>query len=346
MKNEYLAWMASSTPSKWNNDSALFSDIEKAKAEGAVGVTTNPPLTYQVITTYPEVFEEEMKAVDPSLEPDARITELIKMVISKIAKDFKPLYDSTSGEYGYIKAQVKPRDSKDKDAMLKMGKEFASVAENIKVKIPGTEAGIWVLEELAAQGIPTNPTVCVSIPQILAAAEAHERGVKRALAAGKKAVPSTAALVMGRLQDYLAAQNEKLNAGLSVTDLENACLATVKRCYNIMQERGYSQVLMPAAFRCARQVTELAGAKVEMTIHPKYQAMIADAFEKGEVSKIERINEPVDQESVDRVLKAIPDFAKAYEPDGLAIDEFDDFGATIMTLEGFDVSGWQKLLTL
>lgn len=344
MKNEYLAWMASSTASKWNNDSAQFFEIDKAIGEGAVGVTTNPPLTYQLLMSDPDRFKNEFAAIDSNLEGDDRVVELIRMVISKIAEKFRSLYESSNGKYGYVRAQVKPRAGRDREAMLTMGKSFASVADNIKVKIPGTAAGIWVLEELAALGIPTNPTVCVSISQILAAAEAHERGVKRALAAGIKPAPSTAAIVMGRLQDYLAVQNEELGTGLSTADLEEACLAVVKRCYRIMQERGYSQLLMPAAFRCARQVSELAGAEVEMTIHPKVQAWIIEAYTKGEISKEERIDAPIDSGSVERVTKAIPDFKRAYEPDGLRIDEFDDFGATVMTLEGFDTSGWQKLL--
>ena len=45
----------------------------------------------------------------------------------------------------------------------------------------------------------------------------------------------------------------------------------------------------------------------------------------------------------DHGLRAIP---ISMDDDGLRIDEFDDFGATAMTLEGFDKTGWQKLLTL
>ena len=32
---------------------------------------------------------------------------------------------------------------------------------------------------------------------------------------------------------------------------------------------------------------------------------------------------------------AIPDFGRAYEPDGLTIDEFDGYGATVRTLRTF-----------
>jgi transaldolase len=188
--------------------------------------------------------------------------------------------------------------------------------------------------------------VCVSISQILAAAEANERGIKRAKAAGLAPAPSTAALVMGRLQDYLTAINQERNAGVSTTDLETAALAVTKRCYAIMAERGYSQLLMPAAFRAPRQVSEMVGAKVHMTIHPKVQAEIIKAEAAGLIQRRIAINDPVDMDAVERVARALPEFSLAYDPEGLKPEAFDTFGATVMTLDGFDKNGWQKLCTL
>ena len=43
---------------------------------------------------------------------------------------------------------------------------------------------------------------------------------------------------------------------------------------------------------------------------------------------------PVDDRLIE-ALEAIPDFRRAYEPDGLAIAEFDGYGATARTLRGF-----------
>ncbi|MBN2860046.1 MAG: hypothetical protein JXK93_07280 [Sphaerochaetaceae bacterium] len=345
MKTDYLLWMASHTKSQWNNDSTDHNDIEDALASGAVGVTSNPPLTYSVLTEYPELYKEEIDRLDPSLSRDDRIVALIEIVVKRIASRLADMHHATGGLQGYVRAQVKPLDGDNAEKMLEVGKKFASFAKNVKVKIPGTKAGIWVLEELAALGIPTNPTVCVSISQILATAEADERGRKRAVQAGIEPAESTAAFVMGRLQDYLAALNEKQNAGVSVEDLEHAMIAMTKKLYRIMEERGYHQILMPAAFRCARQVTELSGARVEMTIHPKIQKMINDLDAEKGIERVEKLNDPVDEEAVARVLEALPEFRKAWDEDGLSIDEFDDFGATVMTLEGFD-QAWQKLYTL
>jgi transaldolase len=180
---------------------------------------------------------------------------------------------------------------------------------------------------------------------MIAAAEAHERGLQRLSSLGKSAPHSTSAFVLGRLQDYLAVVNEEREIGLSTYDLECAVLAAAKRCCTIFAERGYAQAIMPAAFRCAWQVTELAGSPTVMTIHPTVQNLIKEAEERGEVKRVERIDQEVDREAVDRVVNELPEFRMAYEPDGIAQEDFDAFGATSMTLNGFNETGWQKLIT-
>ena len=74
--------------------------------------------------------------------------------------------------------------------------------------------------------------------------------------------------------------------------------------------------------------------------------MVIQADRNGEIGRVERIDVPVDKAAVERVLKAFPEFRKAYEGDGMKNEEFDSFGAVIMTLDGFDKTGWQKLLDL
>jgi len=38
---------------------------------------------------------------------------------------------------------------------------------------------------------------------------------------------------------------------------------------------------------------------------------------------------------VDTLYDRIPDFRRAYDPDGMTVAEFDRFGATVRTLRGF-----------
>jgi transaldolase len=339
----YLKWMAANTETDWCNDSAMMDDIDNALKNGASGCTSNPPLSFQVLTSTPEVFIEEFGRLPRGISGDGKAVELIGIVVRTIAKKLEPLFHESNETRGFIRAQVQPGLSADAMAMFESGKKFASWGRNIKVKIPGTAAGMWVLEELAALGIPTNPTVCVSIPQMVSAAEAYERGIKRAVKAGIKPAHSTSAFVMGRLQDYLTQLNEQRGTGLTTYELECAVLAAAKRCYAIFNERGYSQMIMPAAFRCARQVTELSGSATEMTIHPMIQELIRVADAKGEIEYKVAIGNPVDPDAVEKVIRTLPEFAMSYEPDGIRVVDFDSFGATAMTLDNFDKFGWQML---
>ena len=63
--------------------------------------------------------------------------------------------------------------------MLAQGVHFTTLAPNIIVKFPATAAGIRAIEEATARGVSVNVTVCFTVPQALAAAEAIERGLRR-----------------------------------------------------------------------------------------------------------------------------------------------------------------------
>ncbi len=49
----------------------------------------------------------------------------------------------------------------------------------------------------------------------------------------------------------------------------------------------------------------------------------------------ERMSNPVDPKIVETLYSKIPDFRRAYDKHGLAIDEFDSYGATVRTLRTF-----------
>lgn len=345
MTQSYLAWMAAATPSRWCNDSALTSTVEAALARGAVGVTTNAPLSYEALTHEDASQVLDSAAIPTGLQPDDRVVHLLGRVVRPVARRLDPLFRASDGAYGYVRSQVQPSASTDAERQLAQGLEIAAWAPNVMVKIPGTASGMWVLEELAARGIPTTATVCVSASQILAATAAYERGRARALAAGIAPAASTSAFVMGRLQDYLATLNEERHLGLVTEDLVEAVLAIARSLIVSLVDRPHAPRLMPAAFRSAHQVTALSGGDVEMTIHPKIQAMVAAADDDTPIPRSPGLEQPLDQARIDRVGEAIPEFVRALEPGGLAVEEFDEFGATSMTLAGFS-EAWTRLRSL
>ena len=346
MSNSYLSWLAAETPSCWNNDSAVMAQVDHALTQGAIGITTNPPLSYEALTTDTALYADALAKLDKAMPDDEYALAAMTLVVKRFSEKLMPLHEQGGDLIGCVRAQVAPNLRFDAPGMLAAGKRLAAIGQNVLVKIPGTKAGIGVLEDLAALGIPTNPTVITTVAQALAAAEAHERGRVRAKQAGLAPAPSTCAIVMGRAQDYFAALNAERALGLATEDLEWAALAVVKRSYTIFQKRGYHSLIMPAAFRAPMQVEQLAGGEFHSTIHPRTQAAVEQAVREGSVRRERFVDAPLDENAVNRVLDAMPEFRQAYEPDGLSIDEFDRYGAVVMTLDGFDVTGWQKLVAL
>jgi transaldolase len=105
------------------------------------------------------------------------------------------------------------------------------------------------------------------------------------------------------------------------------------------KQRGYEATLLIAALRGDYHLTELAGAELLMSIHPSYQQVFVEKDLPREV----RIDKPVPAEVVER-LQGVPEFVRAYEPDGMAPAEFITYGLAQRTLGQFGES-WKQLET-
>ena len=71
-----------------------------------------------------------------------------------------------------------------------------------------------------------------------------------------------------------------------------------------------------------------------MTITPSWQAR----FNASGIIPEPRIQLPVDPAILAELTRRIPDFGRAYEPEGSCSAEFDNYGATVRTLRAFIAS--------
>ena len=58
-------------------------------------------------------------------------------------------------------------------------------------------------------------------------------------------------------------------------------------------------------------------------------------FNTSGIDPISRIDMPVDPKIIDALSAKIPDFNRAYEPDGMTVEEFEDFGSCRVTMRQF-----------
>jgi transaldolase len=239
---------------------------------------------------------------------------------------------------GYVCAQVNPARAGERPAMIEMARRFSKWAPNIAVKLPCTSAGLDVQEECIAEGITITSTVSFTLPQALAIAEKCRKGIARAAQNGVAPGKCFAVIMIGRLDDFLREVARDNNAAVEGSDICQAGLAVTKRAYRIYQERGYEAVLLVAALRGAYHLTELAGAELVMSIAPAYQ----EIFVNQDYPREERIDREVPADVIAK-LRRMPEFVRAYEPDGMRPEDFIGFGVTQRTLGQFQDAGWKLL---
>jgi transaldolase len=257
------------------------------------------------------------------------------------AKLLEPAFVRHAGRKGRLSMQTNPTFYRAPDGMLEQGVRFDSLAPNIIVKFPATRVGIAVMEEATYRGVSVNCTVSFSVAQALAAAEAVERGLRRREADGLpvEQMGPVITIMVGRIEDWLRVQVERDGIVADPAVLPWSGVAVFKRAYGLFRERRYRARPLAAAIRHHLHWSEFIGGECVVTLPSTWQKR----FNASDVEVRPRMSEPVDPAIVAELAGHFPDFVRAYEPDGLTIDEFDSFPPSVRTLRQF-IASYHELL--
>jgi transaldolase len=328
--------MTQATPTCLWNDSASIHELTYSMEHGAVGATCNPVIVVGILKKEMSLWKDRIREI---IDERLRATEdeiawqLVKEISVKSAALLKPVFDAHNGKNGRLSIQTDPRLFRDPQAIVAQAQEFNRLAPNMIVKIPVTRAGVPAIEEATYLGISVNATVCFSLPQCVAVAEAVERGLRRREREGKEiaTMGPVCTIMVGRLDDWLKIVLEKENIAIDPGYLEWAGVAVFKRTYQLFRERGYRIRLLSAAFRNHMHWSELIGGDV--VISPPYSWQVR--FNASDIEVRPRIDKPVDAKIVEELLKKFVDFRRAYTEDGISVEDFDSFAPSRRTLRQF-----------
>ncbi len=336
----------STTPTDYWNDSCSIEELTYAIEHGAVGATTNPTIVMNVLKKEFHLWEDriyEMIAENPTWSEVEFTWKLNEEMAFKGAELLYPVFEREKGKKGRISIQTNPANYRNSEAILKQAVHFNSLAPNMQVKIPATKAGIEAIEEATYHGVSINATVNFTVPQSLAVAEAVERGLKRRSAEGKdiSTMSPVCTIMIGRADDWMHVVTNRDDIIVHPAHLHWAGVAIIKKAYSIFKERGYRARLLAAAYRHHLHWSALIGGDIILTIPFKWQKR----FNASDIPVKDRMLQQVDEEIIDELYRKIPDFRRAYDEDGMMVEEFDAYGATVRTLRGF-ISSYHDLQTL
>ncbi len=325
----------------------LYNHVAPAQSVSR-GCTTNPPLSWQAVQANPEFWSNW---IDDKIQstPAATLEELTwltyKEVVKRGAEMYLPIYEASKGRFGWISGQLDPRLFTETDRMIYDAEELSALSPNVMIKVPASMQGIEVVKILTSKAIGTNTTVCFTLPQIMASANAAMEGIK--IAERNKVDLSrwraVITMMIGRLteQKTLDIQAERRNIQLSWQDKHWFGIAVFRRAYHLLTEGGYASKMLACSMRVGPlvagkmrfwDVEKLAGGAIVYTCPPY---VLEPLFEIGDQLNFQpEIEDDIPSQVMDKLMK-IPFCIQAYDPNGLELEQFNDHPSTTSTVEAF-----------
>jgi transaldolase len=345
VKSPLLETVSSTATDYWN-DSCSIEELAYAIENGAVGATSNPTIVGEVLKKERHLWEDrirELVAENPTATEDDVTWLLIEEMAVKGAELLLPVFEREGGRKGRLSIQTNPKFWRNAGLITQQAIRFAGLAPNMQVKAPVTKAGIQAIEDATAAGVVINATVCFTVPQALAVAEAVERGLERRSRDGGdvESMAPVCTIMVGRLDDWLQVDADRRGILLTPGVVNWSGIAAIKRAAAVYRERGYRTRLLAAAYRHHLHWSELIGGDIVLTIPYAWQRR----FNASDIEVKPRFDDEVPPAVLSELAAKLEDFRRAYEPDGMTIDEFDEYGATRRTLRGF-IASYQDLVAV
>lgn len=320
-----------------NNPSRDEADL--AIAAGAVGCTCNPSYCQKMID-HPQdgpyalaMLEQVLKETDDDSQAQSLLQ---RRLAGPILEKFLPLNRARPRRDGFVSLQGDPIREEDPAVILSEARANRAVSPNVCIKIPCTKAGLTAMETLMAEDTVINATEIMSVAQVISLCETYERVARQT---GKRPV-LFASHIAGIFDDYLSQYVARERIEISRDVLWQAGLAVARKVYQVMQERGYSAIFIAGGARGLHHFTEMVGASAVVTIN--WQGT-ADQLIESDPPVVSRFFNPVPHRVIDELRAKLVDFRRAWDEDGLTLEEYGEFGGVEHFRHMF-IKSWKRVL--
>ncbi|MEJ7901114.1 MAG: transaldolase [Thermomicrobiales bacterium] len=274
--------------SVWQDDISrdmLISGLLQERIElGIRGVTSNPTIFQKAIASGHAYDEDITRLLGDNLATEEIFQTLAVKDIQDACDLFRPVYDESNGEDGFVSLEVLPSLARDTEGTLANARILWKAVDrpNLMVKVPGTDEGAPAIEELLFEGMNINVTLLFSLANYERVVTAYISALQRRFDAGLPVdrIASVASFFVSRVDtaaDKLldAVGNDQAKALKGKVAVANAQLAYER--FESMFSRDTFRKLAAAGAKVQRPLWASTGTKnpeysdvlyVEMLIGP------------------------------------------------------------------------------
>jgi transaldolase len=341
MISDYFKRVAQLSPTKFWINNVTREEAHLAIEAGATGCTQNPSYTWKMLTHPTEAAYTKSLLLEALRESDiANEVECIlqRKLVDGIARIFMPLYESSNGEHGYVSIQGDPVHEEDPEVIIHEGRLNREMGPNVMIKVPATRAGLEAMNVLISENTPINATEVMGLSQALDICRMYER---ISLKTGKK--PKIYySLITGIFDEYLQNYVTQNNIAISPDILYLAGMAVAKKTYQVTKSQWPGIGYIGGGVRGLHHFTEMVGADVCITMNWQGQA---EELLKLNQPVVPRFFNPVPDLFIDELLEKVTEFRRAYNINGLAPEEYEEYGPVEYFRHMF-TEAWENALKL
>lgn len=148
---------------------------QRIEEVGIRGVTSNPTIFQKAISSG-DAYDEEIIQL---LGQDMDVAEVFQTLAVKDIQDacdlFRPVYDESDGEDGFVSLEVLASLARDTEGTLANARTLWKAVDrpNLMIKVPGTDEGASAIQTLLTEGINVNVTLLFSLDNYKRVAQAY-----------------------------------------------------------------------------------------------------------------------------------------------------------------------------
>jgi transaldolase len=188
---------------------------KRIEDESLTGMTSNPTI-FEKALAEGSAYDDQLR----TSEGEFTALELFELVATSDVRDacdlFRPVYDATNGEDGYVSIEVSPGAANDATATVSEAARLWATVDrpNVMIKIPGTVEGAKAVRQSIAAGLNVNITLLFSLDAYQRVIDAYMGGLEDRVAAGKdiSKVHSVASFFVSRVDTEI---DKRLDAAIA-----------------------------------------------------------------------------------------------------------------------------------
>jgi transaldolase/glucose-6-phosphate isomerase len=216
------------------------------REDGLRGMTSNPAIFDKAIAGSHD-YDDAIRALALEGKSTREIYETLTIEDVQNAADiFRPIYDETDGQDGFVSLEVSPYLARDTASTIEQAHHlWTTLARpNVMIKIPATIQGLPAIQQLIAKGINVNVTLLFGLPRYREVVNAYIVGLEERAKQGNPLhhVASVASFFLSRIDVLVDSMLEDLmkqndpRAKIATSLHGQIAIASARVAYQIFDE--------------------------------------------------------------------------------------------------------------